>query len=169
MEIRSWTGRDALLRDRALILGELVKMHVGRGRLATLWLWAAVAALGWSCVGSAIMMFEESYDGFGVLVGLVAVIIGACLLIPAVVFVVIGLARDRRVRGLLDEWGALDRDPEGTCRCGCRGPVRPGWRCRSCCARSACTHAWRSRRVPGRARRRTAWWCSSWAWASSPG
>jgi hypothetical protein len=113
VEIRSWPDRDALLRDRSLILGELVRMHVGRGRLATLWMWGAVAAFGWSFVGFAIVGFEESYDVFSAVLGITCIAIGACLLVPSAVFVAVGLARDRRVRRLLAEWGGLDRDPEG--------------------------------------------------------
>lgn len=113
MEVRSWPDRDALLRDRALVLHELVRMHIGPGRLAMLWLWAGLAALGWSFVGAALVTFEESYDVISAFIGLVCVVIGAALLIPSAVLVVLGVLRDRSVRRLLVEWGGLDRDPVG--------------------------------------------------------
>ncbi|MER5893717.1 hypothetical protein [Streptomyces sp. NPDC001876] len=113
VEMRSWPDRDALLRDRALVLGELVRMHIGPGRLGMLWLWAGLAALGWSFVGTAMLTFEESHDVIGAFMGLVCVIVGAGLLVPSAVFVALGMRRDRRVRRLLAEWGGLDRDPVG--------------------------------------------------------
>lgn len=113
--IRSWPDRDALLADRAVILGELVRMHVGPGRLGLLWMWAGLVAIGWSLVGSGIVMFEQvidladftSYIG-----GTVSLVIGVTVLIPAGVFLSLGVSRDRKVRALLTAWGALDRDPE---------------------------------------------------------
>ncbi|MGW0791629.1 hypothetical protein ACWD04_26225 [Streptomyces sp. NPDC002911] len=113
VEIRTWPDRDALLRDRALILGELVKMFIGPARLVILWLWAGIAALGWSLAGSAFLMFEDAYDALGVIPGVICLAVGAALLIPAVVLMTVGVARDLRVHRLLVEWGALDRDPVG--------------------------------------------------------
>lgn len=101
-----------MLADRAVVLGELVKMHVGPGRLGLLWMWAALAAIGWSLVGSAVVMFGQAADFFSGIAGVVSLVIGAVVLIPAVAFVCLGIARDREVRSLLDAWGALDRDPE---------------------------------------------------------
>lgn len=111
--MRSWPDRDALLRDRALVLGELVRMHIGPGRLGMLWLWAGLAALGWSFVGTAMLTFEESSDVISTFMGLVCVIVGGGLLVPPAVFVALGVRRDRRVRRLLAQWGGLDRDPVG--------------------------------------------------------
>lgn len=82
MEIRTWPDRDALLRDRALVLGELVKMFIGPGRLGILWMWAGVAALGWSLAGSAFLMFEDAYDTLGVVPGVICLAIGVAVLIP---------------------------------------------------------------------------------------
>ncbi|WP_405665022.1 hypothetical protein OG379_23630 [Streptomyces sp. NBC_01166] len=113
VEIRTWPDRDALLRDRALILGELVKMFIGPGRLGILWMWAGTAALGWSLVGSAFLMFEDAYDALGVIPGVICLAVGAAVLVPAAVLMAVGVARDLRVHRLLVQWGALDRDPEG--------------------------------------------------------
>lgn len=113
MEIRTWPDRDALLRDRALVLGELVKMFIGPGRLGILWMWAGVAALGWSLAGSAFLMFEDAYDTLGVVPGVICLAIGVAVLIPAAVLMAVGVARDLRVHRLLVEWGGLDRDPRG--------------------------------------------------------
>ncbi|MFG3406398.1 hypothetical protein [Streptomyces sp. NPDC048142] len=111
-EIRSWPDREAMLADRAVVLGELVRMHVGPGRLGLLWMWAALAAIGWSLVGSGIVIVEQSADFFSGIAGLVSLVIGAAVLVPAVAFVCLGVSRDRKVRSLLTAWGALDRDPE---------------------------------------------------------
>lgn len=113
MEIRTWPDRDALLRDRALILGELVKMFIGPGRLGILWMWAGIAALGWSLAGSAFLMFEDAEDALGVVPGVICLAIGAVVLVPAAVLMAVGVARDLRVHRLLVEWGGLDRDPRG--------------------------------------------------------
>uniref|UniRef100_A0AAU3GRZ4 Serine/threonine protein kinase n=1 Tax=Streptomyces sp. NBC_01401 TaxID=2903854 RepID=A0AAU3GRZ4_9ACTN len=113
VEIRTWPDRDALLRDRALVLGELVKMFIGPGRLGILWMWAGVAALGWSLAGSAFLMFEDAYDTLGVVPGVICLAIGVAVLIPAAVLMAVGVARDLRVHRLLVEWGGLDRDPRG--------------------------------------------------------
>ncbi|MEV3928871.1 MULTISPECIES: hypothetical protein [unclassified Streptomyces] len=113
VEIRTWPDREALLRDRAVILGELVKMFIGPGRLGVLWMWAGLAALGWSLVGAALLMFEDALDPFGMVPGVISLALGAAVLVPPVVLVGAGVARDLRVHRLLVEWGALDRDPAG--------------------------------------------------------
>lgn len=101
-----------MLADRAVVLGELVKTHVGPGRLGLLWMWAALAATGWSVVGSGIVFIEQGADFFSGIAGVVSLVVGAAVLIPAVVFACVGISRGREVRVLLDAWGALDRDPE---------------------------------------------------------
>ncbi|MFG3531596.1 hypothetical protein ACGF8B_33395 [Streptomyces sp. NPDC047917] len=111
VEIRSWPDREAMLTDRAAVLGELVRAHVAPGRLAMLWLWGSICALGWLLVGTAIMTFEESYDIISAGIGVIIAAMGVGCMVPAVVLVVVGLRRDRRIRRLLDAWGALDRDP----------------------------------------------------------
>lgn len=113
VEIRTWPDRGALLRDRALILGELVRMFIGPARLGVLGVWGGLAALGWSLVGSAFLMFEDAYDALGVVPGVICLAVGAAVLIPAVVLLVVGGARDLRIHRLLVEWGGLDRDPSG--------------------------------------------------------
>ncbi|MYX15964.1 hypothetical protein GTY67_21655 [Streptomyces sp. SID8374] len=112
VEIRTWPDREAMLADRALVLRALVGMHLGPGRLGVLGMWAGLAAFGWLLVGSALVVFEEAHDFFSVLGGILSLLVGAAALIPAVAFVCLYLARDREVRALLVEWGALDRDPE---------------------------------------------------------
>ncbi|WP_299532373.1 hypothetical protein [uncultured Streptomyces sp.] len=112
VEIRSWPDREAMLADRALVLGELVTRYIGRRRLGVLWTWGAVAALGWALVGLAILALEEPHDVFAGILAVPFALFGAALLIPAVVLAGTGLGRDREVRALLDAWGALDRDPD---------------------------------------------------------
>ncbi|MFC9248791.1 hypothetical protein ACFT7S_33595 [Streptomyces sp. NPDC057136] len=116
VELRSWPDRQAMFADRAVVLGALVTMHLGHVRLAMLWLWGMLAALGWSFVGGAIVSFEEPNDPFAAMLGMVGFALGAFLLVPSVAFVAVGLARDRQVRRLLVQWGALGRDPAGDLR-----------------------------------------------------
>ncbi|MCX5142304.1 hypothetical protein [Streptomyces sp. NBC_00338] len=113
VEIRTWPDRGALLADRAFILGALVRMHIGPGRLGLLWTWGALGAFGWALIGTAFITFEESYDIISSIMGVVLLALGAAALVPAVVLVVVGLRRDRDIRRLLAQWGALDRDPAG--------------------------------------------------------
>ncbi|WEH41483.1 hypothetical protein [Streptomyces sp. AM 2-1-1] len=110
--IRSWPDRPSLLADRAAVLGELVRLHVGGGRLALLLTWGGVAALGWAAVGAALIAFQESLDPISDLVAVVLAFAGIGLLVPAAVFFGLGAARARKVRVLLTAWGALDRDPD---------------------------------------------------------
>ncbi|WP_405502907.1 hypothetical protein [Streptomyces anulatus] len=112
VEIRTWPDREAMLADRALILRALVGMHLGPGRLGVLVMWAGLAAFGWLLVGSGLVMFEQAADFFSGIAGLLSLLLGAGALIPAVVLVSLYVARDRAIRVLLGEWGALDRDPE---------------------------------------------------------
>jgi hypothetical protein len=100
-----------MLTDRSAVLGELVRAHVAPGQLAMLWLWGAICALGWLLVGTALITFEESYDVISAGIGLIIAVMGVGCVVPAVILVVVGLRRDRRIRRLLDAWGALDRDP----------------------------------------------------------
>ncbi len=104
-----------MLVDRAVVLGALVRMHVGPGRLGLLGMWAALAAIGWSLVGAGIVMLEHAIDLVdftSVIGGGVSLVLGAAVFVPAAVFFWVGILRDRKVRGLLASWGALDRDPE---------------------------------------------------------
>ncbi|MFE2059231.1 hypothetical protein ACFQ6U_32000 [Streptomyces sp. NPDC056465] len=112
-EIRTWPDRDALLRDRAVVLGELVRMFVGPGRLGLHWTWAGITALGWSLAGAAFVMFEEAQGPFDTIPGVICLAIGAAVLIPGAAFMAVGAARDVRVHRLLVQWGALESDPVG--------------------------------------------------------
>ncbi|MYZ39536.1 MULTISPECIES: hypothetical protein [unclassified Streptomyces] len=107
--LRSWPDRDALLADRAAAMAALTGRRLGIGRLVLLWLTGAVAALGWASVGLAIQSFEQG--GLGQLTGLVALALGAVLLIPAGVALGFWLDRGRTVRERLEAWAELDRDP----------------------------------------------------------
>ncbi|MFD3971300.1 hypothetical protein [Streptomyces cyaneofuscatus] len=112
VEIRSWRDREAMLADRAFILGALVRMHVGPARLGVLMMWAGLTAFGWLLVGTALAMFEQAEEVTNGLAGVVSLFLGVAALVPGIAFVCLYLARDRKVRALLLAWGALDRDPE---------------------------------------------------------
>ncbi|MGW0859718.1 hypothetical protein [Streptomyces sp. NPDC002690] len=112
VEIRTWPDRTSLLADRAEVLGELVRRHVGGGRLALLLTWGGLAALGWAFVGAGIASLEESLDPISDLFAIVLLFVGLALFGPAAVFFGLGVARAREVRALLAGWGTLDRDPD---------------------------------------------------------
>lgn len=112
VEIRTWPDREAMLADRAFILGALVRMHLGPARLGVLVMWAGLVAFGWLLVGSALAMFEQAEHLSNGIAGLVSLFLGVAALVPGIAFVCLYVARDRKVRALLVEWGALDRDPE---------------------------------------------------------
>ncbi|MFJ7061250.1 hypothetical protein ACK8N7_13660 [Streptomyces griseobrunneus] len=101
VEIRSWPDREAMLTDRALILGVLVRMHVGPGRFGVLVMWAGLAAFGWLLAGSAFVVFEQAQDVFGGLAGLLSLLLGVGAMVPGIAFVCLYVARDRKVRALL--------------------------------------------------------------------
>ncbi|MFD7029726.1 hypothetical protein ACFWAR_16960 [Streptomyces sp. NPDC059917] len=108
--LRAWLDPHAVRADRARYLGELERLSLGTGRLLLLWAVSAVFALGWSFVGMALMAFEEGglTEQF---VGVVFLVLGAGVLVPAGFWFVWGAKRDRRVRQLLCAWAASDRDP----------------------------------------------------------
>ncbi|MEU1074060.1 MULTISPECIES: hypothetical protein [unclassified Streptomyces] len=109
--IRTWPDRDALLRDRAAVLADLVARQLGPGRIAAHWGWAVLLATGWAFVGTAIIAFTEALDVLSVLYGAVCLVIGLGALVPTAVAIVAGLRKDARIRRLLAQWAALDRHP----------------------------------------------------------
>ncbi|MCX5397457.1 hypothetical protein [Streptomyces sp. NBC_00102] len=112
VEIRTWPDRPSLLADRAEVLGELVRRHVGGGRLALLLTWGGLAALGWVFIGLAVVFHEESLDPISDLIAVVTFFVGVAALVPAAVFLGLDITRARKVRALLTAWGALDREPD---------------------------------------------------------
>ncbi|MEV6550088.1 hypothetical protein AB0M57_15465 [Streptomyces sp. NPDC051597] len=109
--IRTWPDRDALLRDRAAVLADLVARQLGPGRIAAHWGWAVLLATGWAFVGTAVIAFTEALDVLSVLYGAVCLVIGLGALVPTAVAIVAGLRKDARIRRLLAQWAALDRHP----------------------------------------------------------
>ncbi|MFF4184518.1 hypothetical protein ACFYZ9_15115 [Streptomyces sp. NPDC001691] len=107
-EMRAWPDRNALLADRARVLEALVRGYLGVGRLGLHWLCAALFALGWSLVGTALTSLT---DVLTAIVGGVFLLLGLGVMIPTGLAVGFGLRKDRRIRQLLHQWGELDRDP----------------------------------------------------------
>lgn len=117
-----------MLTDRAAVLGELVRAHVAPGRLAMLWLWGSICALGWLLVGTALMTFEESYDVISAGIGVIIAAMGVGCMVPAVVLVVVGLRRDRRIHAAARRLGRVG--PRSGTRRGAADagqPAPPGW------------------------------------------
>ncbi|MCB5182530.1 hypothetical protein [Streptomyces antimicrobicus] len=118
--LRGRLDETAVRADRARFLRELGRQELGPGRLVLLWAVAAVVALGWSCVGLALMSFEQDRR-LEDLVGVVYAVLGAGVLVPAGFWFAWGARRDRQVRRLLSAWAAAAPDPVAD------GPLRaPG-------------------------------------------
>ncbi|MCX4691524.1 hypothetical protein [Streptomyces sp. NBC_01408] len=108
--LRAWLDETAVRADRARFLLDLGQRSLGLGRLLLLWSVSAVFAFGWSFVGMALMAFEEG-DLVSCLLGIVFVVLGAGVLVPAGFWFAWGARRDRQVRRLLCAWAEADRDP----------------------------------------------------------
>ncbi|MFJ6756879.1 MULTISPECIES: hypothetical protein [unclassified Streptomyces] len=108
--LRVWLDEGSVRADRARFLHDLAHRSLGLGRLLLLWAVAAVFALGWSFVGMALVAFEAG-DPVSFLLGIVFVVLGAGVLIPAGFWFAWGARRDREVRRLLSAWAEAGRDP----------------------------------------------------------
>ncbi|WP_185921902.1 hypothetical protein [Streptomyces sp. WAC06614] len=113
--LRAWLDDSVVRADRARFLAELGRQELGLGRLLLLWVIAAVVTLGWTCVGLALMSFEQD-QRLEDLVGVVYGVLGAGVLVPAGFWFARGVRRDRQVRRLLAAWAATDPDPAADAR-----------------------------------------------------
>ncbi|GAA3374480.1 hypothetical protein GCM10020367_38520 [Streptomyces sannanensis] len=123
VHLRAWPDREAMLADRAQVLGELSRRSVGLRRLMLLWAMAVLVAVGWSFVGAALLTFAESLDVISYFFGALMLALGLASMVPTGFAVAGAVRRDRQVRELLDQWGALDRDPAADARCRAPGPT----------------------------------------------
>ncbi|WP_405795609.1 hypothetical protein [Streptomyces sp. NBC_01506] len=121
--VRAWPDRRALLADRARAIGELRRRGLAVAPLLLLWAYGLVAALGWAFCSLGLGSFEER--GAGYVTGVVELTLGLIFLVPAVIGIGFGVAKDRTVRGRLDAWAALGPDPENDhrLRAGARSAV----------------------------------------------
>ncbi|MFF4577698.1 hypothetical protein ACFY15_04715 [Streptomyces sp. NPDC001373] len=108
--LRDWLDESVVRADRARFLADLSRRSLGLGRLALLWLVAAVFALGWTFVGMAVMTFESG-AGPDHLSGAVFAVMGLGVLGPAGYWFVRGARQERRVHRLLCAWVVAGRDP----------------------------------------------------------
>jgi hypothetical protein len=92
----------ALLVERAAAMTRLVRRGLALKRLLLLWGTGAGAVLGWAAVGLAVQEFQAG--GLGALGGLVALVLGGVLLVPAAVVAGFWLAKGPVFRRELDEW-----------------------------------------------------------------
>ncbi|MFD5426899.1 hypothetical protein [Streptomyces sp. NPDC127084] len=122
--LRSWPDREALLADRAAVLGDLTTRLIGIPRLLVFLLQLAMLQLGWGIAGSGLASLgpDGPYDPLSMILIVVAFGIATGVLVPAGLLVGSGIGRDRRIRALLDQWAALDRDPAGDARFRAPGP-----------------------------------------------
>ncbi|WP_447037913.1 hypothetical protein [Streptomyces sp. DSM 118878] len=108
--LRTWPDRQTLLTDRGLALAELHRRHLGVHRLLFLWLCGLGGAIGWALLSQPLQLIEDK-DPSVFLLGPVLAILGLAALAPAVIGVVLGIRRDRRLRELTESWLALDSHP----------------------------------------------------------
>ncbi|MET8504412.1 hypothetical protein ABZV60_07145 [Streptomyces sp. NPDC004787] len=109
-ELRSWPDREAMLADRAVASGVLVRRLLGGGRLVGFLAWTALLELGWGMVGVLLIALGEAAgDPLTVFVDLLIACLGAGVLVPAVWLTARGVRRDRVVRERLVAWAVLDR------------------------------------------------------------
>ncbi|MER6994621.1 hypothetical protein [Streptomyces sp. NPDC000410] len=114
-EIRAWPDREALIADRAAVLGGLTRRLLGVPRLMLFLLVVAGFQLGWGIVGAGLVAGGPD-DGLTFIFAWMFGTIAAVLLVPLVVLAGFAVRRDIRVRRLLGQWAALTRDPAGDAR-----------------------------------------------------
>ncbi|MFF1687553.1 hypothetical protein [Streptomyces sp. NPDC058254] len=115
VQLRTWPDRQALLTDRGMALRELRRTYLAVHRLLLLWLCGFGGVIGWSLLVLTLQLIEDK-DPLAFVFGPVFVILGLAALAPAVVGVVLGMRRDRKIRELTDAWVALDTDPSTDAR-----------------------------------------------------
>ncbi|MBW5421033.1 hypothetical protein GKQ77_05555 [Streptomyces sp. BG9H] len=115
VHLRTWPDRQTMLTDRGLALHELRRRHLGVHRLLLLWLCGFGAVIGWALLVRPLKYIEDE-DATGIILGPVLATLGLAALGPAVVGVVLGIRRDRRIRELTDAWLALDHHPVSDAR-----------------------------------------------------
>ncbi|QES28938.1 hypothetical protein DEJ47_23080 [Streptomyces venezuelae] len=115
MYLRTWPDRQTLLTDRAMALQELQRRHLGVSRLLLLWLCGLGGVTGWALLIQPIRYIDDK-DPSAFLLGPVLMVLGLALLAPAVIGVVLGIRRDRRIRQLTHAWLALDSHPPSETR-----------------------------------------------------
>ncbi|MEU6825355.1 hypothetical protein ABZ921_32440 [Streptomyces atriruber] len=113
--LRTWPDRQTLLTDRGMALQELHRRHFGLIRLLLLWLCGVGGVIGWALLIQPIRFIADK-DPSGFLLGPVLAILGLAALAPAVIGVIFGIRRDRRIRQLKEAWLALDSHPASDAR-----------------------------------------------------
>ncbi|MGW6397055.1 hypothetical protein [Streptomyces sp. NPDC055134] len=108
--LRTWPDRQTLLTDRGMALDELRRSHLGVHRLLLLWLCGIGGITGWALLALTLQAIEDE-DPLAFIFGPVFVLLGLGALVPAVIGIVLGLRRDRKIRELTDAWLALDTHP----------------------------------------------------------
>ncbi|MGW1881117.1 hypothetical protein [Streptomyces sp. NPDC001970] len=121
--VRTWPDRDALLADRAAVLGDLVRRLLGAPRLLLFLAVVALLQLAWGFVGAGPTSLGQGPPDPMVLLFMVfGGAIGVGIMVAAALALGSGIRRDRRSRELLTEWSSLDRDSTGDVRFRAPGP-----------------------------------------------
>ncbi|MFD5897878.1 MULTISPECIES: hypothetical protein [unclassified Streptomyces] len=112
VHIRTWPDDQALLADRAGILGWLVGRSMGFARLAQFLLLVAGVQFGWLMAGQALRaLAEEVVDPLGMIMGGLLAAFGLGVMTAAGIVLGLLLRRDGAMRSLTRQWAALASDP----------------------------------------------------------
>lgn len=112
VHLRTWPDAEALLADRAGILGWLVKHSMGPARFIQFLLLVVGVQFGWLMAGEALKALDEGAgDPVGVLLGAVLAAFGLGVMTAAGIVLFLLVRRDGAMRRLTHEWAALAGDP----------------------------------------------------------
>lgn len=118
-----WPDHESMLADRVLAMAELRRRSLTVAGLLVLWSFGLVAGLGWVLVSLGLGHFENRSADY--ITGFVELILGAIVLVPAMIGTGFSVARDRAVRVRTEAWAELAPDPENDhrLRAGARSAV----------------------------------------------
>ncbi|MFD3481770.1 hypothetical protein [Streptomyces sp. NPDC058665] len=109
-DLYDWPDLESLLADRAAAMAELQRHGLSVTRMLLLWSLGLWAALGWILVSLGLGHFEDRTADY--ITGLVELVLGVMVLVPAMIGAGFAVARDQAVRERLDAWAELAYDPE---------------------------------------------------------
>ncbi|MFI6083127.1 hypothetical protein ACIBBB_19465 [Streptomyces sp. NPDC051217] len=107
--LRDWPDREALLAERAAAMTELQRRGLSVVRMLRLWSLGLGAGMGWVLFSLGLGHFEDRTADY--ITGLVELVLGVIVMVPAVIGAGFGVARDRTARERLDAWAGLAPDP----------------------------------------------------------
>ncbi|MET4924643.1 hypothetical protein P3L51_20180 [Streptomyces sp. PSRA5] len=114
VHIRTWPDEQALLAERATVLGWLVGRGMGPARLAQFLLLVAGVEFGWLMAGGGLDgLAGEDIDPITLILGAVLAAFGLGVMTAAGIVLGLLLRRDVAMYRLTRQWAALTSDPVG--------------------------------------------------------